>query len=101
MKTTDRVHHTSTRTSCWPGRAREPGRVLLAQDPAPTSVTAARGVQDAAWTLSPAVRIRLVARARRYGVQPVNTACSRALELDVINVTKITSMLEKGTREHP
>lgn len=34
---------------------------------------------------------------RRYGPGPVETACARALELDVVNVTKIASMLEKAT----
>lgn len=40
---------------------------------------------------------RLLGLARRYGPEPVNTACERALALDVINVTKITSMLERAT----
>ena len=34
---------------------------------------------------------------RRYGPGPVDTACAHALELDVVNVTKIASMLEKAT----
>ena len=28
---------------------------------------------------------------------PVETACARALDLDVVNVTKIASMLERAT----
>jgi hypothetical protein len=39
---------------------------------------------------------RLLGLARRYGDDPVNTACGRALEVDVISVTKIASMLEKA-----
>ena len=40
---------------------------------------------------------RLLGLVRRYGPGPVETACARALELDVVNVTKIASMLEKAT----
>jgi hypothetical protein len=39
---------------------------------------------------------RLLGLARRYGDDPVNTACGRALEVDVVSVTKIASMLEKA-----
>jgi transposase len=39
---------------------------------------------------------RLLGLARRYGDEPVNTACGKALELDVISVTKIASMLENA-----
>ncbi len=39
---------------------------------------------------------RLLGLARRYGPGPVDQACARALELDVVNVTKIASMLEGG-----
>jgi hypothetical protein len=39
---------------------------------------------------------RLLSLARRYGNDPVNTACGRALEIDVVSVTKIASMLEKA-----
>lgn len=39
---------------------------------------------------------RLLGLARRYGDTPVNTACARALALDVVSVTKIASMLEKA-----
>jgi transposase len=44
---------------------------------------------------------RLLGLARRYGDEPVNTACGRALELDVISVTKIASMLEKAAENTP
>jgi transposase len=44
---------------------------------------------------------RLLALARRYGQCPVNTACGRALALDVINVTKIASMLEAAVENTP
>jgi hypothetical protein len=44
---------------------------------------------------------RLLGLARRYGPEPVNTACGRALELDVISVTKIASMLEKAAENTP
>ena len=40
---------------------------------------------------------RLLGLVRRYGSGPVETACARALDLDVVNVTKIASMLEKAT----
>ncbi|MGH3806235.1 MAG: hypothetical protein ACRDRU_06305, partial [Pseudonocardiaceae bacterium] len=40
---------------------------------------------------------RLIGLARRYGDTPVSTACSRALALDVVSVTKIASMLENAT----
>ena len=40
---------------------------------------------------------RLLGLVRRYGPGPVETACARALDLDVVNVTKIASMLEKAT----
>jgi transposase len=39
---------------------------------------------------------RLLGLARRYGDEPVNTACRQALEVDVVSVTKIASMLEKA-----
>jgi transposase len=40
---------------------------------------------------------RLLSLVRRYGTDPVEAACARALELDVIAVNKIASMLEKAT----
>ena len=44
---------------------------------------------------------RLPGLVRRYGPGPVGTACARALEVDVVNVTKIASMLEKATENTP
>jgi len=44
---------------------------------------------------------RLLGLAKRYGSEPVNTACDRALELDVVSVTKIASMLERATEHTP
>ena len=40
---------------------------------------------------------RLIAAARRHGDEAVNTACDKALQVDVVSVTKIASMLERGT----
>jgi len=40
---------------------------------------------------------RLLGLVRRYGPGPVETACARALELDVIAVAKIASMLQRAT----
>jgi hypothetical protein len=56
---------------------------------------------DLPWT-----RMRQVCRLlglvrRRYGPGPVDTVCARALDLDVVNVTKIASMLEKATENAP
>jgi hypothetical protein len=48
------------------------------------------------WTRMRAV-YRLLGLARRYGDQSVDTACGKALEVDVVSVTKIASMLERGT----
>jgi hypothetical protein len=42
---------------------------------------------------------RLLGLVRRYGADPVDTACSRALGLDVVSVTKIASMLERATED--
>jgi hypothetical protein len=44
---------------------------------------------------------RLLGLVRRYGPGPVETACARALELDVVNVTKIASRPEKATENAP
>lgn len=44
---------------------------------------------------------RLLGLAKRYGSAPVDTACGKALELDVINVNKIASMLERATENIP
>jgi transposase len=55
---------------------------------------------DLPWTKMRQV-YRLLGLVRRYGPGPVDTACARALELDVVSVTKIASMLEKGTENTP
>jgi transposase len=55
---------------------------------------------DLPWTKMRQV-YRLLGLVRRYGPGPVDTACQRALGLDVVNVTKIASMLEKGTENTP
>lgn len=44
---------------------------------------------------------RLLGLVKRYGAAPVDTACARALELDVVSVTKIAAMLEKATENTP
>jgi hypothetical protein len=44
---------------------------------------------------------RLLGLVRRYGPGPVDQACARALEVDVVNVTKIASMLERATENTP
>jgi uncharacterized protein (DUF58 family) len=55
---------------------------------------------DLPWTKMRQV-CRLLGLVRRYRPGPVDTACQRALDLDVINVTKIASMLEKATENTP
>lgn len=50
------------------------------------------------WTRMRSV-YRLLGLVRRYGPNPVETACSRSLDLDVVSVTKIASMLTEAT-EH-
>jgi hypothetical protein len=55
---------------------------------------------DLPWTRMRQV-YRLLGLARRYGPGPVDQACARALEVDVVNVTKIASMLEKATENTP
>jgi len=55
---------------------------------------------DLPWTKMRQV-YRLLGLVRRYGPGPVDTACQRALDLDVVNVTKIASMLEKATGNTP
>ena len=52
------------------------------------------------WTRMRAV-YRLLGLVRRYGPDPVDTACSLALDLDVVSVSKIASMLERGTETTP
>src|SRR5258708_1530814 len=55
---------------------------------------------DLPWTKMRQV-YRLLGLVRRYGPGPVDTACQRALDLDVVNVTKIASILEKATENTP
>jgi hypothetical protein len=55
---------------------------------------------DLPWTKMRQV-YRLLGLVRRYGPGPAETACQRALDLDVVNVTKIASMLEKATENTP
>jgi transposase len=55
---------------------------------------------DLPWTKMRQV-YRLLGLVRRYGPGPVDTACARALDVDVVNVTKIASMLEKATENAP
>jgi len=47
------------------------------------------------WTRMRSV-YRLQGLVRRYGPGPVETACTRSLDLDVVSVTKIAAMLEKA-----
>jgi transposase len=55
---------------------------------------------DLPWTRMRQV-YRLLGLVKRYGAAPVDTACGRALELDVVSVTKIAAMLEKATENTP
>jgi hypothetical protein len=53
------------------------------------------------WTRMRSV-YRLLGLIRRYGSDPVEAACARSLDLDVVSVSKIASMLAKATeREQP
>jgi hypothetical protein len=52
------------------------------------------------WTRMRSV-YRLLGLVRRYGPVPVEAACSRSLDLDVVSVTKIASMLTKATEQEP
>jgi transposase len=55
---------------------------------------------DLPWTRMRQV-YRLLGLVKRYGAAPTDTACRRALELDVVSVTKIAAMLEKATENTP
>jgi transposase len=55
---------------------------------------------DLPWTRMRQV-YRLLGLVRRYGPGPVETACAKALDLDVVSVSKIASMLEKATETTP
>jgi len=53
------------------------------------------------WTRIRAV-YRLLGLVRRYGPHPVEAACCRSLDLDVVSVAKIALMLAKATENtHP
>lgn len=53
------------------------------------------------WTRMRSV-YRLQGLVRRYGPEPVEAACERSLDLDVVSVSKIAAMLTKATeRERP
>ena len=51
---------------------------------------------DLPWTRMRQV-YRLLGLVKRYGPTPVDTACGRALDLDVVAVTKIAAMLANAT----
>ena len=51
------------------------------------------------WTRMRAV-YRLLGLVRRYGPGPVEAACGRSLDLDVVSVSKIAAMLAKATEQH-
>ena len=44
---------------------------------------------------------RLIGLAKRYGPPAAEAACTRALDVDVINVSKIESMLKNATEKTP
>lgn len=48
------------------------------------------------WTRMRSV-YRLLGLVRRYGPDPVEAACERSLDLDVVSVSKIAAMLDKAT----
>lgn len=52
------------------------------------------------WTSMRAV-YRLLGLTRTYGAAAVDTACARALELDVVDVKKIARMLEQALEKQP
>src|SRR6266568_2411539 len=55
---------------------------------------------DAPWMMMRSV-YRLIGLAKRYGAQAAEAACSRALDVDVISVSKIESMLKNATEKTP
>src|SRR6266852_7742354 len=55
---------------------------------------------DAPWMMMRSV-YRLIGLAKRYGPQAAEAACSRALDVDVISVSKIESMLKNATEKDP
>jgi len=55
---------------------------------------------DAPWMMMRSV-YRLIGLAKRYGPQAAEAACARALDVDVISVSKIESMLKNATENTP
>ena len=55
---------------------------------------------DAPWMMMRSV-YRLIGLAKRYGAEAAEAACARALDVDVINVSKIESMLKNATEKTP
>jgi Mu transposase, C-terminal domain len=55
---------------------------------------------DQPWMMMRSV-YRLIGLAKRYGAEAAGAACSRALAVDVINVSKIESMLKNATEKAP
>ena len=54
---------------------------------------------DAPWMMMRSV-YRLVGLAKRYGPAAAEAACARALDVDVVNVSKIESMLKNATENN-
>ena len=55
---------------------------------------------DAPWMMMRSV-YRLIGLAKRYSPPAAEAACARALDVDVINVSKIESMLKNATENTP
>ena len=55
---------------------------------------------DAPWMMMRSV-YRLIGLAKRYGAAAAEAACARALDVDVISVSKIESMLKNATENTP
>src|SRR6266852_5002742 len=55
---------------------------------------------DAPWMMMRSV-YRLIGLAKRYGPPAAEATCARALDVDVINVSKIESMLRNATEKTP
>ena len=55
---------------------------------------------DAPWMMMRSA-YRLIGLAKRYGAEAAEAACARALDVDVINVSKIESMLKNATEKAP
>jgi len=55
---------------------------------------------DAPWMMMRSA-CRLIGLAKRYGPPAAEAACARALDVDVINVSKIESMLKNATEKAP